>query len=105
MTIYDERERAAERQYVLMAEKPFRNRARRDKMLASWVATLLGRDIARCLEDIIEADFARGDEGVLKKLESDLAILGLSDTRNLIRHKMQKCFADAVRDVEGSVNQ
>lgn len=105
MNIDDERERAAERQYVMLAEKPFRVRARRDKMLATWMATLLGRDVARCLEDIIQADFSRGEQGVLEKLENDLAILGRPDTHDLIRDKMQKCFADAVRDVEGSVSQ
>ncbi|MCZ7866205.1 ATPase inhibitor subunit zeta [Agrobacterium salinitolerans] len=105
MTINDEREKAAEKQYINQVEKPFKIRARRDKMLAIWVATLLGRDIERCLEEIIEVDFSRGEEGIFQKLERDIGILGLSDTHNLIREKMHKCLADAVREVEGSVAQ
>ncbi|MGI8397513.1 ATPase inhibitor subunit zeta [Agrobacterium deltaense] len=105
MTIYDEREKMAEQQYVMQIEKPFRVRARRDRLLANWMATLLGRDVERCLEEIVEADFSRGEEGILKKLEHDIGVLGLSDAHDLIREKMHKYLADAVREVEGSIGQ
>lgn len=105
MTIYDEREKAAEKQYINQVEKPFKIRARRDKMLAIWMATLLGRDIERCLEEIIEIDFSRGEEGIFQKLERDIGVLGLSDTQKLIREKMHKCYADAVHEIEGSIAQ
>ncbi|MDP9857562.1 ATPase inhibitor subunit zeta [Agrobacterium sp. CCNWLW71] len=105
MTIYNEREKAAEKQYINQVEKPFKIRARRDRMLAIWVATLLGRDIERCLEEIIEVDFSRGEEGIFQKLERDIGILGLSDAHKLVREKMNKCLVDAVHEVEGSITQ
>lgn len=105
MTIYDERAKLAEKQYINQVEKPFKIRARRDKMLAIWMATLLGRDIERCFEEIIEVDFLRGEEGIFQKLERDIGILGLSDAQKLIREKMHRCFEDAMHEVEGSIAQ
>lgn len=100
MTIFEQREKAAEREYILRTERSFRVRARRDKTIAVWAAHLLGRDAQTYIDEIIEIDLSHGDDGVLLKLHDDLSVLGLAHLSSLIHDKMQNCLAKALMEVD-----
>ncbi|MDL2398327.1 ATPase inhibitor subunit zeta [Rhizobium mayense] len=104
MSIFKEREEAAEREYVMKLEQSFHIRARRDRMLARWAADLIGRkDFDAYFGEIITADLAvPGDEGLFSKLQADLQSAGAPIDERDLREKMRQLLFDAAEQVDAS---
>ncbi|MFS8115086.1 ATPase inhibitor subunit zeta [Rhizobium jaguaris] len=104
MNIFEEREEAAEREYVMRLEQSFHIRAKRDRMLALWAADLIGRqDFDGYFGEIITADLAEpGDEGLFSKLRSDLQSAGASIDEKGLREKMRQLLFEAAEQVASS---
>jgi hypothetical protein len=104
MNILEEREEAAEKEYIMKLERSFRVRARRDRMLARWAAELIGRqDLDAYFGEIVMADLTEpGDEDVLSKVWTDLQAAGVSIDQAGLRGKMSQLLFDAAEQVGGA---
>ncbi|MDL2405914.1 ATPase inhibitor subunit zeta [Rhizobium calliandrae] len=104
MSIFKEREEAAEKEYVVKLEQSFHIRARRDRMLARWAADLIGRqDFDAYFGEIITADLAEpGDEGLFSKLQADMQSAGASIDAKGLREKMRQLLFDAAKEVRAA---
>lgn len=96
MTMFEDRERAAEIGFVLQTERLFRVHAKRDKMIAVWAAHLLGCNAKTYADEIVETDLLQGERGIVSKLEKDLDILKIADLRNVILKQMDACLEKAI---------
>jgi hypothetical protein len=69
-----DRKKAMEDKYFHDAERSIKLKSRSDRLLANWVAGLVGRDdVAGYADEITDARFTGGgDSGVLAKALSDL---------------------------------
>ncbi len=107
MTTFDKREDAFEKQFVHDEEIKFKAEARRNKMLGLWVAEKLGlsgdaaADYSRALVTT-EID-AASDEGVVRKIMSDLAAKGVSLSEDELRARMNELLATAVAQIKAGV--
>lgn len=101
MTILEKREEAAEKEYVTKLEQTFRVRARRDRLLSRWAADLIGRrDVDAYFGEVMTAGLAEaGDEGVFRKIWSDLQSVGASIDQEGLRETMRKFSLDAAQQV------
>ena len=95
--IFSDRERAFEAAFVQQETARFRAVARRNRMLAAWAASLLGReDIEVYATEVIAADFTHtGDNDVLLKLMRDFAEAGIEIDEETLKMKMH-AFTQAV---------
>lgn len=103
MTAFEDRERAAEKKFVLEAEEEFKAEARRDKKLAFWAAELMGKneaDAENYVQQLIAADMEEpGDEDVFRKLRDDLKAAGVEMTDLALREKMNQFMNEARREI------
>ena len=104
MTSFDERERSFEKKFALDEELKFRAAARRNRLLAQWVAEKLGLSGA-AVDDYIKAvrkvDLAdKGGEDVFHKLKRDLDDKGVRVSDGELRKTMTDLLATAVRQIE-----
>jgi hypothetical protein len=99
-----EREQAAEAAFARSEELDFRARARRNRMLGLWAASLmgLGRDQAKAYaQSVVMEDFAEiGEEDVFNKIRDDLAKAGVATSDGRIRRKMAGLLAIAQRQIK-----
>lgn len=74
MNALERHERAMEQMYLLASEMGFRVQSRRDRVLAQWVAELVGAtDVEAYVAEIIDVrTTAAGDEGVIAKFLADV---------------------------------
>jgi hypothetical protein len=107
MTTFDKREEAFETQFVHDEELKFKAGARRNKMLGLWAAEKLGMgghaadDYSRA---VVTAEIdAASDEGVVRKIMSDLADKGIPLTESELRLKMSELLAAAVAQIKAGV--
>ena len=100
MSTFDERESASETRFVLDAQLEFKSEARRNKMLGTWVAGLIGLEgdaIDKYALEVILADMEEaGDDDVFRKLRKDLDAANIEMSDKAIRDKMAECL-DAAR--------
>ena len=97
MNTFKDREKVFEKKFAYDHEAEFRIRAKRNKLLASWVADLLKfneEQKKNYITDVIKADFQEsGDEDVFRKIKKDLEGKNIQDTE--IRKKMSEFLEEA----------
>ena len=104
MTTFDKREKGFEQKFAHDQELRFKAEARRNKMLAHWVAAKLGLT-GQAVDDYVtavrRADLAvAGDADVFGKLKADLDANGVKITDADLRRQMDEFLATAVADIE-----
>ena len=89
MTTFDDRERAFETMYARDQEMQFKVVARRNRLLGTWAAELMGLTAVEAesyAKDVVRADFEEaGDEDVIRKLLGDLTSAGVDIDEARIR--------------------
>ena len=97
MNTFNDREKGFEKKFANDQEAEFRISAKRNKLLASWVADLLkfSEDQKKnYIIEVIKADFQEsGDEDVFRKIKKDLEGKKIQDTE--IRKKMSEFLEEA----------
>ena len=97
MNTFNDREKGFEKKFANDQEAEFRISAKRNKLLASWVADLLKfseEQKKNYITDVIKADFQEsGDEDVFRKIKKDLDGKNIQDTE--IRQKMLEFSEEA----------
>jgi len=101
MSTFDEREKAQEAKFAHDAQLTFKAEARRNKLLAIWVAELIGRsDVDAYIAEVIASDFEEaGDEDVYRKISADLEAGGADIAEADIRAKMAELFSQAKQEI------
>jgi hypothetical protein len=107
MTTFDKREEAFETQFVHDEELKFKAGARRNKLLGLWAAEKLGLSGAAAADysrAIVTAEIdAASDEGVVRKIMSDLGAKGISLSEADLRTRMNELLAAAVAQIKAGV--
>ena len=97
MNTFNDREKGFEKKFANDQEAEFRISAKRNKLLASWVADLLKfseEQKKNYITEVIKADFQEsGDEDVFRKIKKDLEGKNIQDTE--IRKKMSEFLEEA----------
>ena len=97
MNTFNDREKGFEKKFANDQEAEFRISAKRNKLLASWVADLLkfSEDQKKnYITEVIKADFQEsGDEDVFRKIKKDLDGKNIQDTE--ISQKMSEFLEKA----------
>ncbi|WP_108257806.1 DUF1476 domain-containing protein [Mangrovicoccus ximenensis] len=100
MTTFDQREMAFEAMFVRSEEMTFKAIARRDRALARWAGSLLGKtgdELADYVVEVVRADIDDPRHlAVLIKIREDLGDL---TTEEQIKEKMVEFFAQAKADI------
>jgi hypothetical protein len=106
MPIFEDSEKAAERQYEQERELTCRIVARRNKLLGVWAADhmgLIGEDAARYAQSIVEAELTeRDDEAIVKTVCDDLVARGFPIVERDVREQLQVFSAKARTEVAAS---
>ena len=101
MNTFNDREKGFEKKFANDQEAEFRISAKRNKLLASWVADLLKfseEQKKNYITDVIKADFQEsGDEDVFRKIKKDLEGKSIQDTE--IRKKMSEFLEAAKKEI------
>jgi hypothetical protein len=101
MTTFDDRERAFETMYARDQEMQFKVIARRNRLLGSWAAELMGLTAVEAesyAKDVVRADFEEaGDEDVIRKLLGDLTSAGVDIDEARIRDALEQKAIEARR--------
>ena len=108
MTQFDDRERAFEAQFARDEELQFRVLARRNRLLGTWAAELMGLSAVEAdsyAKDVVRADFEEaGDEDVIRKLLGDLTSAGLDVDETRIREALEHKSVEARRQLMQSLD-
>ena len=103
MTTFDKREDAFEKKFAHDAELRFKAEARRNRMLGTWAAGLLGKrgaDADAYVRSVIEADFEQaGDEDVFRKLRRDFDAAKVTQSDHQIRRTMEEMMQKAMAEL------
>ena len=98
MNTFKDREKGFEKKFANDQEAEFKINAKRNKLLASWVADILklnDEQKKNYITEVIKADFQEsGDEDVFRKIKKDLEGKSIQDTE--IRKKMSE-FLEAAK--------
>jgi len=101
MTTFDDRERAFETMYARDQEMQFKVVARRNRLLGTWAAELMGLTAVEAesyAKDVVRADFEEaGDEDVIRKLLGDLTSAGVDIDEARIRDALEQKAVEARR--------
>ena len=101
MVDLSDRKRAMEDKYFRDAEQSFKLTSRRDRLLAKWIANLVGRDdFAAYADEITDARFkGGGDTGVVAKALSDLQAAGHNISEQDVAAKMRELMVEAAEQL------
>jgi hypothetical protein len=103
MTTFDDRERAFENKFAHDQEMAFRVTARRNRLIGSWAAELMGLTPAETdayAKAVVQADFEEaGDEDVIRKLLGDLVSAGVDTDEARIRAALDAKTIEARRQL------
>jgi hypothetical protein len=103
MTTFDDREKGFEAKFAHDEEMQFRILARRNRLLGTWAAKLMGLSEAEAdayAKDVIRAEFEEaGDEDVVRKLLGDLTSAGVECDENRIREALAHKSVEARRQL------
>jgi hypothetical protein len=103
-TTFDKREEGFEKKFAHDEELKFKAVARRNKLLGTWAAGVLGKsgpEAETYAKEVVMADFEEaGHDDVVRKLTKDLADKGVTEPQ--IRAKMSEFLALAVEQVKKS---
>jgi hypothetical protein len=98
MNNFNDREKAFEKKFANDQEAEFKISAKRNKLLGTWVASILNLNEEQkknYITEVIKSDFQEaGDEDVFKKIKKDLEGKNIQDTE--IRQKMSE-FLEAAK--------
>ena len=98
MNNFNDREKGFERKFANDQEVEFKISAKRNKLLGTWVASILNLNEEQkknYITEVIKSDFQEvGDEDVFKKIKKDLEGKNIQDTE--IRQKMSE-FLEAAK--------
>jgi hypothetical protein len=101
MNNFNDREKGFERKFVNDQEAEFRIDAKKNKLLAAWVANILKLNEEQkkiYISEVIKSDFQEaGHEDVFKKIKKDLEGKNIQDTE--IRQKMSEFLEAAKKEV------
>lgn len=108
MASFDDREKGYEGKFAHDQELEFKARARRDKLLAQWVAPQLGLSGAAAeaygKSLVMNAAEKQHEDKLVAKLTKDLAAKGVSVTEHQLRKKIAELYDEAraqiARDVK-----
>jgi hypothetical protein len=103
MTTFDDREKAFENLYARDQEMQFRVIARRNRLLGTWAANLMGLtdvEAESYAKDVVRADFEEaGDEDVIRKVLGDLTSAGVEIDEARIREALDHKTVEARRQM------
>lgn len=101
MTGFDDRERAFENKFARDADMQFKITARRNRLLGSWAAALMGltpEESDAYAKGVVQADFEEvGDEDVIRKLLGDLTAAGVDTSEAAVRTALAEKAVEARR--------
>jgi len=101
MNNFNDREKGFERKFANDQEVEFKISAKRNKLLATWVANILklNEDEKKIyIAEVIKSDFQEaGHEDVFKKIKKDLEGKNIQDTE--IRQKMSEFLETAKKEI------
>ena len=101
MNTFKDREKGFEKKFANDQEAEFKINAKRNKLLASWVADVLklnDEQKKNYITEVIKADFQEsGDEDVFRKIKKDLEDKSIQDTE--IRKKMSEFLEAAKKEI------
>ena len=102
MNKFDERKEGFEKRFVKDQELQFKISAKRNKYLAEWISSKLGKneeEKRNYIQEIIKADMEEaGSEDVFRKVKKDFktALISIEDSE--IREQMEKALIRAKED-------
>ena len=103
MKAFEDKEKAAEKKFVLAAEEEFKAEARRNKKLALWAAELMNKDADDAkayVTEVILADMEEaGDDDVFRKLKADFGAAGVEVSDVALRDKMKIMLEEARQEI------
>jgi len=101
MNNFNDREKGFERKFANDQEVEFKISAKRNKLLATWVANILKLNEEQkkiYITEVIKSDFQEaGVEDVFKKIKKDLEGKNIQDTE--IRQKMSEFLETAQKEI------
>jgi hypothetical protein len=101
MNNFNDREKAFEKKFANDQEAEFKISAKRNKLLGTWVASILNLNEEQkknYITEVIKSDFQEaGDEDVFKKIKKDLEGKNIKDTE--IRQKMSEFLEAAKKEI------
>ena len=101
MNDLNDREKGFERKFANDQEIEFKINAKRNKLLASWAASILKfneEQKKNYIVEVIKSDFQEsGDEDVFKKIKKDLVGKNIQDSE--IRQKMSEFLETAKKEI------
>jgi hypothetical protein len=102
MTSLDDRRRALEDKYILDFERSLKVRARRNRLLAEWVAAAIGRnDVDAYVNEVVATAIASPEDSILlQKIRADFSAAGRAADEALLREKMHDLMYIAAEAME-----
>ena len=101
MNNFNDREKAFEKKFANDQEAEFKISAKRNKLLGTWVASILNLNEEQkknYITEVIKSDFQEaGDEDVFKKIKKDLEGKNIQDTE--IRQNMSEFLEAAKKEI------
>ena len=104
MDKFNEREKSFEKKFVRDQELQFKVSARRNKYLAEWAGSQLGKNDEQkqnYIQEIIKADMEEaGDDDVFRKVKKDFENSAINMDDSEIRNQMSLALERAKKDFE-----
>ena len=101
MNTFEDREKSFEKKFANDQEAEFKISAKRNRLLANWVANILKfneEQKKNYITEVIKSDFQEaGDHDVFKKIKKDLEGKNIQDTE--IRQKMSEFLEAAKKEI------
>ena len=105
MTTFDDRERAFETKFAREEEMTFRITARRNRLLGTWAAGLMGltpEETDAYAKAVVQAEFEEaGDEDVVRKILGDLVSANVDMDEARVRDALHELTIEARRQLIG----
>lgn len=105
MTTFDDRERAFETKFAREEEMAFRITARRNRLLGTWAAGLMGltpEETDAYAKAVVQAEFEEaGDEDVVHKILGDLVSANIDMDEARVRDALHDATVEARRQLIG----
>ena len=102
MSKFDEREKSFEKKFAKDQELQFKVSARRNKYLAEWASSNLGKSDEQkqnYIQEVIKADLEEaGDEDVFRKVKKDFENSAINTDDSEIRNQMSHALERAKKD-------
>ena len=102
MSKFDEREKSFEKKFAKDQELQFKVSARRNKYLAEWASSNLGKNDEQkqnYIQEVIKADLEEaGDEDVFRKIKKDFENSAINIDDSEIRNQMSLALERAKKD-------